>query len=120
MKEIIIDAKASAKKAEAHQATPEDTTEAVNYEQAFAGFGCTPGGLGAARESYYSAAFAEDAAPYRDTFIGIHHSQRGVRVAFQANTKTALIVLVVLIILLSHPGVLDLLLNVLKQAIGLH
>lgn len=120
MKEVIIDARASAKKAETQRTPSDDTPETFTQEQAFTGFGSASGGLGAPREAYYGTPFAEEIGPYRDTFIGIHHSPRGVRVAFQANTKTALIALVVLILLLSHPGVLDLLLSVVKQAIGIH
>jgi|SRR5579859_2664941 len=120
MKEVIIDARASAKKAETQHPPSDDTPDTFNQEQAFAGFGSAGGGLGAPREAFYGSPYAEEIGPYRDTFIGIHHSPRGVRVAFQANTKTALIVLIVLILLLSHPGVLDLLINVIKQAIGIH
>src|SRR5258708_33154470 len=114
MKEVIIDARASAKKAEAYQAQSDDTPDTFNYEQAFSGFGRASSGLGAPGDAYYGSPYAEETRPYADTFIGIHHSPRGVRVAFQANTKTALIVLVVLILLLSRPGVLDLLVSVLK------
>ena len=120
MKEVVIDARASAKKAEAHRAQSDDTPDTFNYEQAFSGFGRTSSGLGVAGDTYYGSPYAEEARPYTDTFIGIHHSPRGIRIAFQANSRTAVIVLIVLILLLSHPGVLDLLVNLLKQAINIH
>jgi len=120
MKEVVIDVKASAKQAETQQARSEDTPDTFNREQAFTGFGSASCGLGVPHDTYYGAAYADDGRPYTDTFIGFHHSPRGVRVAFQANTRTAVIILVVLILLLSHPGVIDMMVSLLKQAVGVH
>ncbi len=119
MKEVVIDVKASAMKNEG-QSQSGDTPDTFNNDQAFAGYGNGSCGLGAPREGNHGSPYDDDGGAYKDTFIGIHHSPRGVRVAFQANSKTALIILGVLVILLSHPGVIDLLVSVLKQAIGIH
>src|SRR5258708_5206881 len=69
MKEVIIDARASAKKAEAYQAQSDDTPDTFNYEQAFSGFGRASIGLGAPGDAYYGSPYAEETRPYADTFI---------------------------------------------------
>src|SRR5437870_3041271 len=74
-------------------------------EEFFTGFRGPLGGVG-------SASWAPgDNEPYRETYFGIHHSSRGVRLAFQGSVKTALLLLLVLMLLISRPGVIDLMLN---------
>ena len=83
-------------------------------EDFFTGFRGPLGGTGAASWT------ADDQKPYSETYFGIHHSSRGVRMAFQGSVKTALILVLVLMLLISRPGVIDLMLNVVKTVIGGH
>lgn len=55
---------------------------------------------------------------YKETFIGIHHSSRGVRIALQANTRTAILIVIVLVLMVSRPGVVDLVISLLKGLTG--
>jgi|SRR5450432_370874 hypothetical protein len=124
MKEVVIDLKA-ANKTDDKSAAQSDfglgrPAESRSSEQdRFRGFAdpYAGSGLGGARAYYYAP---EAAMPYEDTFIGVHHNARGVRFAFQANNRKALIILVVVIALLSHPGFFDLMLSVLKPMLGVH
>jgi hypothetical protein len=45
--------------------------------------------------------------PYTETFIGFHHSRRGMRLIVQGSTKVFLFILALLFLLLSRPGVFD-------------
>ena len=124
MKEVVIDLKASPKIDEGASSYSNlglgRNAESRSSEQDhYRGFGEPTGGssLGGTRASYGPEATS---MPYEDTYIGLHHNARGVRFAFQANNRKTLLILVVLIALLSHPGFIDMLLSVVKPLLGGH
>ena len=57
---------------------------------------------------------------YADTVIMFHHSPRGVRFAIQGSTRNALIILFVVVMLISRPGVVEMLLNIVKSIVNIH
>ncbi len=124
MKEVIIDLKASPKVEDNAPSYPNlglgRAGESRSSEQDyFRGFGEPTGGsgLGGTRSTYGPDATS---MPYEDTYIGLHHNARGVRFAFQANNRKALLILIGLFALLSHPGFVDLLLSIIKPLLGGH
>ncbi len=70
-----------------------------NYTSQFDTYGYEPPSSTYPRE--------QNVAPFLETFIGFHHSRRGVRLIVQGSTKVFLIILAVVFMLLSRPGVLD-------------
>jgi hypothetical protein len=77
-----------------------------------------PTGLGGVRGSTQYESFTDKPDSkdcYPDTVIMFHHSPRGVRFAIQGSTRNAIIILVILIMLVSRPGVVELLLNIVKS-----
>jgi hypothetical protein len=77
------------------------------------------GGLGRSAHDTYND-FADQTDCYPDTVIFFHHSKKGVRFALQANTRNALIIAFILIMLVSRPGVVELLFNMVKGVANIH
>jgi len=63
---------------------------------------------------------ADSSDCYADTVIMFHHSPRGVRFAIQGSTRNALIILFVVVMLISRPGVVEMLLNIVKSIANIH
>jgi hypothetical protein len=69
------------------------------------------GGLGAAPSQFGPPA---DDRPYDTTFIGFHHSRRGVRFALQASTRSAIVIALLLLLLVARPDIIDTVLSMLR------
>ena len=52
---------------------------------------------------------------YDETVIAIHHSKKGFRIVFQANHKAAIVIVAIALILLTRPGILDLLITFVRS-----
>jgi len=60
----------------------------------------------------------EGAESYNDTVIAVHHSKKGFRIVLQANHKTFLVIVILVLAVLSRPGLVDLLSVLLKSLVG--
>jgi hypothetical protein len=61
----------------------------------------------------------ESADCYAETIIAFHHSKRGVRFAMQASTRNTLIIIFVVVMLISRPGVLEFGFNLIKSMVSI-
>ncbi len=66
----------------------------------------------------FSNIYDANAPAYDDTVIAIHHSKKGIRLVLQANHKAFLVIAVIFLVLISKPGITDVLGAVLKSITG--
>jgi hypothetical protein len=58
--------------------------------------------------------------PYEDTIVFIHFNKQGIRLSLQANLKTFIVIMFIVLVFFSRPGVGDLIASVVKNALGQH
>jgi hypothetical protein len=78
-------------------------------------------GLGSASDPYwrpFSSSFAQ--GPYEDTILYVQHNKRGVRFSLQANTRTFIAIVLIVIALINSPGIGALISTLVKSILNLH
>ena|SRR5689334_12254550 len=70
--------------------------------------------------SFNAAPMAAQPVPYEDTIVFIHFNKQGIRLSLQANIKTFLAILFIVVVIFSRPGVGDLIGAVVKSVLGQH
>ncbi len=70
--------------------------------------------------SFAAAPTAAQPLPYEDTIVFIHFNKQGIRLSLQANMKTFLAILIIIVVIFSRPGVTDLIGALVKSVLGQH
>ncbi len=60
----------------------------------------------------------DDPDPYQDTVLLIHSNRRGIRISFQASRRVALFILVIILVILIKPGIMDMIISLVKSVLG--
>ena len=101
-------------------APPARGFSAPHYDQLFddaADIGAGNGG--SSGWNYWQPADSVDEPePYQDTLLFIHSNRRGIRISFQASRRVALIILLIVIVIILKPAILDVLVSLVKSALG--
>lgn len=78
------------------------------------------GGLGGGIPRPFSQTTFGGESPYKDTVIVIHHNKQGIRLFLQANIKTFLIILLVIIAIVSSPSLTEIVNTLIKTVLSAH